>query len=167
MNTRPHFTWRTTPQITCSTFCFVLVVTVTSNTFWMQRGSKPLCALYMIYSLLKSMQSFKTQLSENIGLISRHWLGARRRLSAKSPRCAPLSERCRRHSSHSSTDAADVRAARPWMQRSRTCRGGRAVEIRADWGSGMRRFWGEKYSFLLGCQHHPKCINRADEYPCW
>lgn len=29
------------------------------------------------------MQSFKTQLSENIGLISRHWLGARRRLERK------------------------------------------------------------------------------------
>lgn len=69
----------------------------------------------MIYSLLKSTQV----LSKNIRLISRHRVGARRRLSAN-PWRALLSERCRRHSSHSSTDAADVRAARPKMQPSWT-----------------------------------------------
>lgn len=161
-----------------SMFCFVLVVTLwppntpTTNTttalcnfkhlLECSREAKSLRSLSMIYSLLKSVQSFKRQLSENIG----HWVGARRRLGA-GPQCALC---CR--SGADGTHHIPRQMPQMLEQHALKCNGAEPAAAATLWkseltrASGMRRFWGETYSFLADCQHHPKCINRADEYPC-
>lgn len=120
--------------------------------------------LYSNVGLLVLQTWKKKPLSINISLNPKHQGGADR--PGANHASAALSEWYRRQSSHSSTDATDVRPARL------KCSGAEPGEAK-PWKSELtgaltkRTFWGEKYCFLVCCSHHPKCINRADEYPCW
>lgn len=98
-------------------------------------------------NLRSAGHTFKTLLSRNTGLVSQHQGGADR-LSAN-PSCVSLSEWYRRQSSHSSTDATDVRPARL------KCNG-------AEPGAAM--LW--KSELTEPGQWHEKVLGWKIQFPC-
>lgn len=139
-----------------------------------RRRERVRCFKCLKYRQLKrnTESPISDHLSINMSLSPRHQGGADR--LGLNHASIELSERYRQHSSHSSPDATDVRAAR--LKRIGAEPGaGKTEETRAGWGSDGECFEVKKRKILLSrlltisssaAPHHPKCINRPDEYVC-